>query len=105
MPQRAVAACPDAAAISASPQQLASATDDAEISAAAAATGVAQYVATDFSAEMIRISTAKPAPPNLRFLLAEADALPEDILASCATGGNALHTRACMQQLPPRFGV
>ena len=45
VPQRAVAACPDAAAISASPQQLASATDDAEISAAAASTSEAQYKA------------------------------------------------------------
>lgn len=28
---------------------------------------VAQFIATDFSAEMVRIANAKPAPDNLRF--------------------------------------
>lgn len=53
--------------------------------------GVAQYVATDFSAKMIRISKAKPAPPNLRFLLAEADALPEGGPFNAICAFNVLH--------------
>jgi cyclopropane fatty-acyl-phospholipid synthase-like methyltransferase len=52
---------------------------------------VAQYVATDFSAEMIRISKAKPAPPNLRFLLAAADALPEGGPFNAICAFNVLH--------------
>lgn len=55
------------------------------------AEGVAQYVATDFSAEMIRISRAKPAPLNLRFLLAEADALPEGGPFNAICAFNVLH--------------
>jgi SAM-dependent methyltransferase len=55
------------------------------------AEGVAQYVATDFSAKMIRISKAKPAPPNLRFLLAEADALPEGGPFNAICAFNVLH--------------
>ena len=55
------------------------------------AEGVAQYVATDFSAEMIRISRAKPAPPNLRFLLADADALPEGGSFNAICAFNVLH--------------
>ncbi|ABE41432.1 Methyltransferase type 12 [Rhodopseudomonas palustris BisB5] len=33
----------------------------------------AEWIATDFSAEMLRIACAKPAPGNLRFVLADAD--------------------------------
>jgi cyclopropane fatty-acyl-phospholipid synthase-like methyltransferase len=32
----------------------------------------AEWIATDFSAEMLRIARAKPAPDNLRFVLADA---------------------------------
>jgi SAM-dependent methyltransferase len=55
------------------------------------AEGVAQYVATDFSAEMIRIAKAKPAPPNLRFLLAEAEALPQGAPFDAICAFNVLH--------------
>lgn len=55
------------------------------------AAGVAQYVATDFSAEMIRIAKAKPAPPNLRFLLAEAGAFPESGPFNAILAFNVLH--------------
>ena len=55
------------------------------------AEGVAQYVATDFSAEMIRIAKAKPAPPNLHFLLAEAAALPEGGPFDAICAFNVLH--------------
>lgn len=53
--------------------------------------GVAQYVATDFSAEMIRIAKAKPAPPNLRFLQAEAGAFPESGPFNAICAFNVLH--------------
>ncbi|ABD09008.1 UbiE/COQ5 methyltransferase [Rhodopseudomonas palustris HaA2] len=33
----------------------------------------AEWIATDFSAEMLRIARAKPAPANLRFVLADAE--------------------------------
>ncbi|MDC7787761.1 class I SAM-dependent methyltransferase [Rhodoplanes sp. TEM] len=36
------------------------------------APGVAEWTATDFSPEMLRIAGAKPAPDNLRFVLADA---------------------------------
>lgn len=55
------------------------------------AAGVAQYVATDFSAEMIRIAKARPAPPNLRFLLAEAGAFPESGPFNAICAFNVLH--------------
>lgn len=55
------------------------------------ATGVAHYVATDFSAEMIRIAKAKPAPPNLRFILAEAGALPDGGPFDAICAFNVLH--------------
>ena len=55
------------------------------------AEGVAQYAATDFSAEMIRISKAKPAPPNLRFVLAEAGALPAGGPFNAICAFNVLH--------------
>lgn len=55
------------------------------------AEGVANYVATDFSAEMIRIAKAKPAPPNLQFLLAEADALPKGGPFNAICAFNMLH--------------
>ena len=38
------------------------------------APSVAQFIATDFSAEMIRIAKAKPAPGNLEFHVADAEA-------------------------------
>ncbi|WP_284180018.1 class I SAM-dependent methyltransferase [Rhabdaerophilum sp. SD176] len=38
------------------------------------APNVAQFIATDFSAEMIRIARAKPAPGNLEFRVADAEA-------------------------------
>lgn len=53
--------------------------------------GVAQYLATDFSAEMIRIAKAKPAPPNLRFLLADAGAFPESGPFNAICAFNVLH--------------
>ncbi|PPQ45052.1 class I SAM-dependent methyltransferase [Rhodopseudomonas palustris] len=37
------------------------------------APGVAQWTATDLSPEMVRIASAKPAPPNLSFVVADAD--------------------------------
>ena len=55
------------------------------------AQGVAQYVATDFSAEMIRIASAKPAPPNLHFLLAEAGTLPQGASFDAICAFNVLH--------------
>lgn len=38
------------------------------------APNVAQFIATDFSAEMIRIARAKPAPGNLEFRVVDAEA-------------------------------
>lgn len=55
------------------------------------AAGVAKYVATDFSTEMIRIATAKPAPENLRFLLAEAGVLPDGGPFDAICAFNVLH--------------
>jgi ubiquinone/menaquinone biosynthesis C-methylase UbiE len=55
------------------------------------AAGVARYVATDFSAEMIRIAQAKPRPPNLRFLLADAAKLPEGAPFNAICAFNLLH--------------
>ncbi len=55
------------------------------------ANGVAQYTATDFSEGMIRIATAKPAPPNLRFLLAEAGTLPDGGPFDAICAFNVLH--------------
>jgi SAM-dependent methyltransferase len=55
------------------------------------ADGVSSYVATDFSAEMIRIAKAKLAPPSLRFHLAEAGELPEGGLFDAICAFNVLH--------------
>ena len=55
------------------------------------AAGVSSYVATDFSAEMIRIARAKPAPPSLRFQLAEAGELPEGGPFDAICAFNVLH--------------
>lgn len=55
------------------------------------AAGVSSYVATDFSAEMIRIAKAKPAPPSLRFQLAEAGELPEGCTFDAICAFNVLH--------------
>lgn len=55
------------------------------------AAGVASYVATDFSTEMIRIARAKPAPPTLRLELAEAGALPEGGPFDAICAFNVLH--------------
>ncbi len=55
------------------------------------AAGVSSYVATDFSAEMIRIAKAKPAPPSLRFQLAEAGELPEGGPFDAICAFNVLH--------------
>lgn len=52
---------------------------------------VSDYVATDFSKEMIRIATAKSAPPNLRFVLAEAGSLPEGGPFDAICAFNVLH--------------
>ncbi|KIZ39241.1 MULTISPECIES: class I SAM-dependent methyltransferase [Rhodopseudomonas] len=47
---------------------------------------VAEWIATDFSAEMLRIARAKPAPDNLSFVLADAktafDGGPFDAIAA-----------------------
>jgi ubiquinone/menaquinone biosynthesis C-methylase UbiE len=47
---------------------------------------VAEWIATDFSAEMLRIARAKPAPDNLRFVLSDAhsafDGGPFDAIAA-----------------------
>ncbi len=55
------------------------------------APGVLSYVATDFSAAMIRIAEAKPAPPGLRFQRAEAGALPEGGPVDAILAFNLLH--------------
>lgn len=55
------------------------------------ASGVAHYVATDFSAEMIRIAKAKAAPPTLRFQLAEAGELPDGGPFETICAFNVLH--------------
>ena len=55
------------------------------------AVDVSHYVATDFSAEMIRIATAKPAPPTLRFHLAEAGELPDGGPFDAICAFNVLH--------------
>lgn len=55
------------------------------------APGVARYIATDFSAEMIRIATGKAAPPSLRFLLSDAAELPEGGPFDTICAFNVLH--------------
>lgn len=55
------------------------------------AAGVSQYVATDFSAEMIRIAKGKAAPPTLRFQLAEATEVPERSPFTAICAFNVLH--------------
>jgi SAM-dependent methyltransferase len=55
------------------------------------AEGVALFVATDFSAGMIRIARAKPAPPALRFLLADAQDLPDGGPFDAVCAFNVLH--------------
>jgi cyclopropane fatty-acyl-phospholipid synthase-like methyltransferase len=61
------------------------------------AAGVTHYVATDFSAEMIRIAKAKPGPPTLRFQLAEAGELPDGGPFDAICAFNVLHL---VQDLP-----
>jgi len=50
------------------------------------APGVAEWTATDLSAEMIRIASAKPAPSQLRFVVADAggafDGAPYDVVCA-----------------------
>lgn len=55
------------------------------------AQGVARYVATDFSAEMIRIAQAKPAPGSLQFRVAAADDSPEGGPFDAVCAFNVLH--------------
>lgn len=55
------------------------------------AAGVSQYIATDFSAEMIRIAKGKAAPPTLRFQLAEAANLPDEGPFNAIIAFNVLH--------------
>lgn len=55
------------------------------------AAGVSQYIATDFSVEMIRIAKAKAAPPTLRFQLAKAADLPEGGPFNVICAFNVLH--------------
>lgn len=55
------------------------------------AAGVSQYIATDFSAEMIRIAKGKAAPPTLRFQLAEAAEVPDGGPFNAILAFNVLH--------------
>lgn len=55
------------------------------------APGVARYLATDYSAEMIRIARAKPAPANLTFRLAEAERAFDDGPFDAVCAFNVLH--------------
>ena len=55
------------------------------------APGVAQYIATDFSAEMIRIAKGKAAPPNLHFQLSDAVDLPQGGPFDAICAFNVLH--------------
>ena len=55
------------------------------------AVNVARYVATDFSAEMIRIARAKQSPANLRFELAAAGDLPDGGPFDAVCAFNVLH--------------
>jgi cyclopropane fatty-acyl-phospholipid synthase-like methyltransferase len=55
------------------------------------AAGVACYVATDFSAEMIRIARAKQSPANLRFDLAAASDLLDGGPFDAVCAFNVLH--------------
>ena len=52
---------------------------------------VARYVATDFSAEMIRIARTKQSPANLRFELAAAGDLPDGGPFDAVCAFNVLH--------------
>ena len=52
---------------------------------------VAQYIATDFSAEMIRISQSKPAPENLRFAVADAEQSIDEGPFDAICAFNVLH--------------
>ena len=55
------------------------------------ARGVASYTATDFSAEMIRIARAKPAPDTLRLIEAEAAEALADGPFDAVCAFNVLH--------------
>lgn len=55
------------------------------------AANVARYVATDFSAEMIRIARTKQSPANLWFELAAADDLPNGGPFDAVCAFNVLH--------------
>lgn len=52
---------------------------------------VVAYVATDFSAEMVRIAQAKPAPENLRFSVATAQTALTGGLYDAVCAFNVLH--------------
>lgn len=55
------------------------------------AAGVAEYIASDFSAEMIRIARSKPAPDTLRFVVAEAERAFEGGPFDAICAFNVLH--------------
>lgn len=55
------------------------------------ASGVASYKATDFSTQMIRIASAKPAPPNLRFEVVAAESAFDDGPFDAICAFNVLH--------------
>ncbi len=55
------------------------------------AAGVAEYIATDFSAKMIRIARSKPAPDTLRFVVAEAERAFEGGPFDAICAFNVLH--------------
>lgn len=55
------------------------------------ADGVAEFTATDFSAEMIRIARGKPAPGNLRFVVVDAERAFEGGPFDAICAFNVLH--------------
>jgi SAM-dependent methyltransferase len=55
------------------------------------ASSVASYTATDFSAEMIRIARAKPAPDTLHFVRADAQRAFDDAPFDAICAFNVLH--------------
>jgi cyclopropane fatty-acyl-phospholipid synthase-like methyltransferase len=55
------------------------------------APGVARWTATDFSTEMVRIASSKPAPENLRFMVVDAAHAFDDGPYDAICAFNVLH--------------